>query len=223
MRRQPAREVPRGGRALRGRGAGPGPAWPARAHQGKLTSGALPARRCEEDRGSPRCCAAWSSCCPSAADRTPFLRGPMSATVRSARSSPTRTSPFSAVVVIKTLIDRYAGTLSVFRVVSGTVKHDDTILDTTSGTEARERLGKLHVLHGGGEHEEAERGRPRRHRGRGQAEGHVHTGHALSAREGRCHPAAGDPDPARRVISYAISGPVEGRRGQGALLTRPAW
>lgn len=58
--------------------------------------------------------------------------------------------PFAAVV-FKTLIDRYAGTLSIFRVYSGTVRPDMTIQNTTR--ESRERLGKL-LLMRGAEHED---------------------------------------------------------------------
>ncbi len=53
--------------------------------------------------------------------------------------------PFAARV-FKTVIDRYAGTLSIFRVVSGSIKADEAILDASTG--ARQRLGKLFVLRG---------------------------------------------------------------------------
>jgi elongation factor G len=59
--------------------------------------------------------------------------------------APTRDAVFSGVV-LKTLLDRYAGKLSVFRVVSGSVHPDMAILNATTG--ARERLGKLFVLRG---------------------------------------------------------------------------
>lgn len=49
-------------------------------------------------------------------------------------------APFTALV-FKTVIDRYAGTLSLFRVWSGTVQHDTSVLNATTGV--RERLGKL--------------------------------------------------------------------------------
>ncbi len=58
---------------------------------------------------------------------------------------PSPNAPFSAFV-FKTVIDRYAGTLSVMRVVSGTLHHDETILNATRGQ--KERLGKLLLLHG---------------------------------------------------------------------------
>jgi elongation factor G len=61
-----------------------------------------------------------------------------------------------AAIVFKTIIDRYAGTLSVFRVVAGTIHSDTPILNATRN--AKERLGKLHVLTGGEHHEVDEAG-----------------------------------------------------------------
>jgi len=49
-------------------------------------------------------------------------------------------APFSAIV-FKTILDRYAGTLSVLRVVSGTLRPDHTLLNATR--DARTRAGKL--------------------------------------------------------------------------------
>ncbi len=51
-----------------------------------------------------------------------------------------------AAVVFKTVIDRYAGTLSIFRIYSGTVRPDTTIQNATRGS--RERLGKLLLMRG---------------------------------------------------------------------------
>jgi elongation factor G len=129
---------------------------------------------------------------PSAADRSPFL----SAEGHEVESN--TEGPFSGVV-IKTVIDRYAGTLSVFRVVSGTVKHDSTILDTTSG--GKERLGKLHVLRGG-EHEEVDEAGPGDVVAVAKLKS-VHTGHALSAEKGG--PVLPEIPIPQGVISYAIS------------------
>ncbi|MBW2295430.1 MAG: elongation factor G, partial [Deltaproteobacteria bacterium] len=53
--------------------------------------------------------------------------------------APTIETPFSAVV-FKTIIDRYTGTLSVMRVVSGVVRADSHILDATTGE--KQRVGK---------------------------------------------------------------------------------
>jgi len=58
---------------------------------------------------------------------------------------PSPDAPFSAVV-FKTIIDRYAGTLSVLRVVSGRLVPDGALIDATA--EQRERVGKLLLLRG---------------------------------------------------------------------------
>jgi elongation factor G len=87
---------------------------------------------------------------PSAADRTPW---------KAANGEPVAAdpdAPFSAIV-IKTIIDRYAGTLSVFRVVSGTAHSDANVLNLTQGQ--RERFGKLQLLHAG-EHVETDQAGP---------------------------------------------------------------
>ena len=60
-------------------------------------------------------------------------------------AEPSEDAPFSAVV-FKTIIDRYAGTLSVLRVVSGTLAHDRSILDVTR--DSKTRVGKLMILKG---------------------------------------------------------------------------
>jgi elongation factor G len=49
-------------------------------------------------------------------------------------------APFSAIV-FKTILDRYAGTLSLLRVVSGTLRSEATLLNATRGTKTR--VGKL--------------------------------------------------------------------------------
>jgi elongation factor G len=134
---------------------------------------------------------------PSAADRKPFL------TTEGNEVESSAETPFSGLV-IKTLIDRYAGTLSVFRVVSGTVEHDTTILDTTSGE--KERLGKLHLLRGG-EHEEVPEAGPGDIVAVAKLKT-VHTGHALSAEKGGA-PLPEIPIP-QGVISYAISAKSKG-------------
>jgi elongation factor G len=53
--------------------------------------------------------------------------------------------PFAARV-FKTVADRYSGTLSVIRVVSGTLRSDGTLLNATRGS--KERVGKLLLLRG---------------------------------------------------------------------------
>ena len=68
---------------------------------------------------------------------------------------PRASAPFSAVV-FKTTIDRYSGTLSVLRVVSGTLTSDTPILNASSG--AKTRVGKLMVLRGEKHEDVAEAG-----------------------------------------------------------------
>lgn len=53
--------------------------------------------------------------------------------------------PFSAFV-FKTIADPYAGKLSLFRVYSGTLKADSSVLNSTSGT--KERIGQVFYLIG---------------------------------------------------------------------------
>ncbi|MCL5024317.1 MAG: elongation factor G [Nitrospirae bacterium] len=53
--------------------------------------------------------------------------------------------PFSAYV-FKTIADPYAGKLSLFRVYSGTLKADSTVLNSTAGT--KERIGQVFYLLG---------------------------------------------------------------------------
>jgi elongation factor G len=53
--------------------------------------------------------------------------------------------PFSAYV-FKTIADPYAGKLSLFRVYSGTLKADSTVLNSTTGT--KERIGQVFYLLG---------------------------------------------------------------------------
>jgi elongation factor G len=111
--------------------------------------------------------------------------------------------PFAALV-IKTQIDRYAGTLSLLRVVSGTVKADMTILNATSGD--KERLGKLLVLHGD-EHVDVPEAGPGDIIGVAKLKS-VHTGTALCAEKGGAHlPEIEIP---QGVISYAISAKAKG-------------
>lgn len=58
---------------------------------------------------------------------------------------PLKTEPLSAYV-FKTIADPYAGRLSVFRVYSGILRADSTILNTSTG--AKERIGQVFYLMG---------------------------------------------------------------------------
>jgi elongation factor G len=111
---------------------------------------------------------------------------------------PSPSAPFAAAV-FKTVIDRYAGTLSVMRVVSGTVRHDETIVNATRGE--KERLGKLLLLHGSELVEVAEAG-PGDVIAVAKLKD-VHTGNTLTAEKNGVHlPELPIP---QGVISYAIS------------------
>ncbi len=81
---------------------------------------------------------------PSPIDRGEWMGSDL-ASEDPASIKPESGSPFSAVV-FKTIVDRYAGTLSTFRVVSGTVKADSHILNATTGEKLR--VSKLILLQG---------------------------------------------------------------------------
>ncbi len=51
-----------------------------------------------------------------------------------------------AAVVFKTIADQFVGKISIFRVYSGVLKADSTVLNTATG--AQEKIGKLFVLRG---------------------------------------------------------------------------
>jgi len=134
---------------------------------------------------------------PSPADRAPWpatALGDGGATTAPASAE----APFSALV-FKTLIDRYTGALSVFRVVSGSLRSDMTVLNATTGE--RERLGKLLLLKGG-EHPDVEEAGPGDVVAAAKLK-KTHTGNALTAEKGGLA-LAPIPIP-QGVISYAIS------------------
>lgn len=105
--------------------------------------------------------------------------------------------PFAAVV-LKTVIDRYAGTLSVLRIVSGTARPDMTVLDATTGS--REKLGKLFVMHGG-EHVEVPEAEPGDVIAVAKLRD-VHTGNVITAEKGGVR-VDELPIP-KGVLSYAV-------------------
>jgi len=105
--------------------------------------------------------------------------------------------PFTGLV-FKTIIDRYAGTLSVLRVVSGRLRHDSAILDATS--DKRERVGKIFVLRGE-EHVEVPEAGPGDVVALAKLK-EVRTGHALTEEKNGIHlPELVMP---RGVLSYAV-------------------
>ena len=118
-------------------------------------------------------------------------------------AEPKPDAPFAAVV-FKSVIDRFQGLLSVFRVVSGTLRADTGILDATTG--ARVRVGKLHLLRGH-EHVEVPEAGPGDVVAVAKLKD-VHTGHALCAEKNGARLAA-IPIP-RGVLSYAIAAKVKG-------------
>jgi elongation factor G len=81
---------------------------------------------------------------PAPSDRPPFRgQGPSNGTPIERSADPD--APFSAFV-FKTLIDPFAGKLSIFRVVSGRAASDATVLNATRSS--RERFGQLLRLEG---------------------------------------------------------------------------
>ncbi len=82
--------------------------------------------------GVPILLRAVSLILPSAADAPPR------STSEGDPVEPSAEGPLSALV-IKTLIDRYAGTLSVLRIVSGKLEHDSSVLSEGDAVEAKYR------------------------------------------------------------------------------------
>ncbi|MCG8592322.1 MAG: elongation factor G [Proteobacteria bacterium] len=117
--------------------------------------------------------------------------------------APDPKAPFSAVV-FKTQIDRYAGTMSVLRVVSGTVHADTSVLNATTGNKTR--LGKLLLLHGA-KHEDVAEAGPGDVIAVAKLK-NVHTGNVLTAEKGGVH--LPEPTIPQGVLSYAISAKTQG-------------
>src|SRR5262249_35106351 len=118
--------------------------------------------------------------------------------------------PFSARV-FKTVADRYSGTLSVIRIVSGQLHPESSIVNATRGS--KERVGKLLLLHGA-EHVDVPEAGP----------GDVialaklkdcHTGDALTQEKGGVTLSA-IPIPSG-VLSYAVS--AKSRNDEDKLFT----
>jgi len=152
--------------------------------------------------GVPKLVWALSEVLPSPADR-PAVPGRAVADDSEQALTADPEAGFAATV-FKTMIDRYAGTLSVFRVVSGTIHGDTGVLNATTGD--KERLGKLHLLRGG-EHVEVEEAGPGDVVAVAKLKS-VHTGQALCAEKNGVAPPA-IPIP-QGVISYAIQAKSKG-------------
>jgi len=128
---------------------------------------------------------------------SPVDRGQWQGDDESEAVEPSSDAPFSAVV-FKTIIDRYTGTMSVMRVVSGTVKADSHIMDATTGEKLR--VGKLMLLQGE-KHVEVSEAGPGDIVAVAKLKD-VHTGHALTAEKGGVH--LHELEIPGGVISYAI-------------------
>jgi elongation factor G len=139
---------------------------------------------------------------PSPAARPPF-RAAAEEDAEGAEVAADPNGPFSARV-IKTVIDRYAGTLSIMRIVSGTLTPDSAILNASSGEKAR--VGKL-LLMRGEEHDEVPEAGPGDVIAVAKLKG-VHTGQALTQEKAGVElPATPIP---QGVLSYAISAKSKG-------------
>ncbi len=86
-------------------------------------------------------------CLPSPAEmaRISPVRGKNPKEGKEVERKPDEKEPFSAYV-FKTIADPFAGKLSMFRVYSGVLKADSTVMNTTSGT--KERVGQVFYLLG---------------------------------------------------------------------------
>ena len=101
--------------------------------------------------------------------------GHRAAPATSRSRSPPTTPGQPLAYVFKTIADPFVGQLSLFKVLSGTIKTDDHLVNSSTGAE--ERLHGLFHLRGK-EQTPADRGGRRRHRRRRQARQHPHRRHA---------------------------------------------
>ncbi len=83
-------------------------------------------------------------CMPSPLDREVFG---MDASGNEIRAEESEDDPPFVAFVFKTIIEPFAGRLSLLRVYSGTVSADTTVFNTTRG--AKEKLSHLYVMEGG--------------------------------------------------------------------------
>ena len=138
---------------------------------------------------------------------SPVDRGEWSATGLDresiAKATPDPSGPLAAVV-FKTMIDRYAGTLSVFRVVSGTLKSDSSVLNATTGEKVR--IGKLFRLQGE-KHDDTSEVGPGEIAAVAKVKG-IHTADVLTSEKGSI--VLPSPTIPQGVLSYAISARSQG-------------
>ena len=138
-RRRPARALP-----VR-RGARRRPSWSARSPT-RCSTGS--SSRCSSARRSPASASTGSPTSSArSARRRPTARRP-SSPARRGGTSTSRPTPAAKplVYVFKTIADPFVGQVSVFKVLSGTVRVDDRLVNTPTGTE--ERLHGLFHLRG---------------------------------------------------------------------------
>ncbi|MBA3071022.1 MAG: elongation factor G, partial [Nitrospirae bacterium] len=97
--------------------------------------------------GIPQLLDAIILCLPSPHDLVKIfpIKGKNPKDSKDVQRKPDEKEPFSAYV-FKTIADPYAGKLSVFRVYSGALKADSTVLNATTG--AKERIGQIFYLLG---------------------------------------------------------------------------
>lgn len=97
--------------------------------------------------GIPQLLDAITLCLPSPLDLVKIfpIKGKNPKDSKEAERKPDDKEPFSAYV-FKTIADPYAGKLSLFRVYSGTLKADSTVLNSTVG--AKERIGQIFYMQG---------------------------------------------------------------------------
>ena len=117
-------------------------------------------------------------------------------------------APFAALV-FKTIIDPFAGKLSIFRIISGHAQTDGAAFNSTR--ESKERFGQLLRLEGKKQSPIAERDRGRDRRRR-QAEGHHHRRHSMRRESAGAGDAAADAPGGRDV--FRNSPQDQGRRGE---------
>jgi elongation factor G len=134
---------------------------------------------------------------------SPADRGEWRSREGEAAAKPEADATFSAVV-FKTIVDRYAGTLSVMRVVSGGLRADSSILNASSGEKLR--VGKLMLLRGE-KHEDCPEAGPGDVVAVAKLKD-VHTANVLTAeKEGLQLP---EPTLPHGVLSYAIQAKSQG-------------
>ncbi len=140
---------------------------------------------------------------PSPADRGPKTGVVPDTEAETAERPPVEDAPFSAFV-FKTVADPYAGRLSIFRVVSGTLTSDGTIYNVNK--EARERFSQLLRL-AGKDQKTVESAGPGAIVAVAKLK-ETATGDTLSAESDKIRYTVVEPLPG--VISYAVSAKTKG-------------